>query len=236
MPEGRQAVAREAREEKPPKWLAVTAPATWKQLATGLFWQVETRWNDRPDLRGGGREEAGPYGRRANMTIKPEGAAQYARRADPESSVWYLGCLFTVLADSEETGGQYGLIESLSPKGTEPPRHVHSREDETFYLLEGEITFYIGDETYKATPGMFVSAPRGVPHSYTFETEVIRMLVLVAPGGFEEFFRPPQSSEPAQAMEPPPPSEVPPDIPAIVAALEQHGVEVVGPPGPPVPG
>jgi quercetin dioxygenase-like cupin family protein len=124
------------------------------------------------------------------MTIKPEGAAQYARRADPESSVWYLGCLFTVLADSEETGGQYGLIESLSPQGTEPPRHVHSREDETFYLLEGEITFYIGDETYKATPGMFVSAPRGVPHSYTFETDVIRMLVLVAPGGFEEFFRP----------------------------------------------
>jgi hypothetical protein len=65
---------------------------------------------------------------------------------------------------------------------------------------------------------------------------VIRMLVQVAPGGFEEFFRPPQSSEPAQAMEPPPPSEAPPDIPAIVAALEQHGVEVVGPPGPPVQG
>ena len=49
------------------------------------------------------------------MTIKPEGAAQYARRANQESSVWYLGCLFTVLADSEETGGQFGLIESLSP-------------------------------------------------------------------------------------------------------------------------
>ena len=52
------------------------------------------------------------------MTIKPEVAAQYARRADQENSVWYLGCLFTVLADSQETGGQYGLIESLSPKGT----------------------------------------------------------------------------------------------------------------------
>jgi quercetin dioxygenase-like cupin family protein len=126
------------------------------------------------------------------MTIKPEGAAQYARRADPESSVWYLGCLFTVLADSEETGEQFGLIESLSPKGTEPPRHVHSREDETFYLLEGEITFYIGEETYEATPGTFVSAPRGLPHS---------------------------SSEPAQALEIPPPSEAPPDIPAIIAAL-----------------
>ncbi len=169
------------------------------------------------------------------MTINPEGAAaQYARRADPESSVWSLGCLFTVLADSEETGGQYALIESLSPKGTEPPRHIHSREDETFYVLEGEITFYVGDETYAATPGAFVSAPRGVPHSYTFETDVIRMLVLVAPGGFEEFFRDPRSSEPARAAELPPPlPEGPPDVEGIVAALEQHGIEVVGPPGPP---
>jgi quercetin dioxygenase-like cupin family protein len=164
------------------------------------------------------------------MAIKSEGAAQYARRADPESSVWYLGCLFSVLADSQETGGRFGLVESLSPKGTEPPRHVHSREDEAFYLLEGEITFYIGEETHEATPGTFVLAPRGVPHSYTFETDEIRMLVLVAPGGFEEFFRPAQSSEPAQALEVPPPAEGPPDVPAIVAALEHHGVEVVGPP------
>lgn len=167
------------------------------------------------------------------MTINPGGAAQYARRADPESSVWYLGCLFTVLADSEETGGQYALIESLSPKGAEPPRHIHRREDETFYVLEGEITFYVGDETYEAAPGAFVSAPRGVPYSYTFETDVIRMLVLVAPGGFEEFFRPAELSEPAQALELPPPPEGPPDVPAIVVALEHHGVEVVGPPGPP---
>ncbi len=170
------------------------------------------------------------------MTIEPERIPQYSRRADVGSSVWYLGCLFTVLAAAQETGGRFGLVESLSPKGTEPPRHVHGREDEAFYLLEGEITFYIGEETYEATPGTFVLAPRGVPHSYTFETEEIRMLVLVAPGGCEEFLRPPQSSEPARAMEVPPPAEGPPDVPAIVAALEHHGVEVVGPPGPPLPG
>lgn len=167
------------------------------------------------------------------MTIRPEGAAQYARRADPQSSVWYLGCLFTVLADSKETGGHYALIESLSPKGAEPPRHIHRREDETFYVLEGEITFYVGEETYKATPGGFVYAPRGVPHSYTFETDVIRMLVLVAPGGFEEFFRPPMASEPARAAELPPQAEGPPDVEGIVAALEGYGIEVVGSPGPP---
>lgn len=126
------------------------------------------------------------------MTTNPERISQYSRRAELGSSVWYLGCLFTVLADAQETGGRFGLVESLSPKGTEPPRHVHSREDEAFYLLEGEITFYVGEETHEATPGTFVSAPRGVPHSYTFETEEIRMLVLLAPGGFEEFFRGPR--------------------------------------------
>jgi hypothetical protein len=78
-------------------------------------------------------------------------------------------------------------------------------------------------------------APRGVPHSYTFETDEIRILVLLAPGGFEEFFRPAQSSEPARALKVPP-DEGPPHVPAIVAALEHHGVKVVGPPGPPLPG
>ncbi len=169
------------------------------------------------------------------MTIKPdklEGAAQYARRADLNSSVWYLGCLFTVVADSEETGGQFGLIESLSPKGAEPPRHIHSREDEAFHLLEGGITFYIGDKTYEATPGTFVFAPRGVPHSFTFETDVIRMLVLVAPGGFEEFFRGSGLSEPARELTLPPP-EGPPDVAVMVAEMERFGIETVGPPGPP---
>jgi quercetin dioxygenase-like cupin family protein len=166
---------------------------------------IRTRRRRRDPLPGGERSK--------RMTIDPEGAgAQYARRADPESSVWSLGCLFTVLADSEETGGQYALIESLSPKGAEPPRHVHSREDETFYVLEGEITFYIGEETYAAAPGAFVSAPRGVPHSYTFETDVIRMLVIVAPGGFEEFFRDPRFSEPAWAAELPPPPKARPTL------------------------
>jgi len=113
----------------------------------------------------------------------PEGVAQYARRVDSGSSVWYMGNLFTVLAGSEATEGQFALIEMLARKGTEPPRHVHHREDEAFYVLEGEITFYIGDETYVATPGTFVFAPRGIPHSFVFETDVVRKLVTLTPGG-----------------------------------------------------
>ncbi len=166
------------------------------------------------------------------MTIEPQATAPYAHRASLVDSRWSLGCLFTVLADSEETGGRFGMIESLSPKGVEPPRHVHSREDEAFHVLEGVITFYVGDDAYEATPGTFVFAPRGVAHSYTFQTDVIRMLVLVTPGGFEEFFRDPGLGEPAQELALPPP-QGPPDVARMVAALGKLGVEVVGPPGPP---
>ena len=166
----------------------------------------------------------------------PERLAQYARRVDSGSSVWYLGNLFTVLAGSEDTEGRFALIEMLARKGTEPPRHVHHREDEAFYVLEGEITFYVGDETYRATPGMFVFLPRGVAHSFVFETDVVRKLLTETPGGIEKHFRAPRFSEPARTLTLPPPAEEPPDVAALVEDMARYGVEVVGPPGPPVQG
>jgi quercetin dioxygenase-like cupin family protein len=165
--------------------------------------------------------------------VGPEGLGQYARRVGPESAVWYMGNLFGILARSEETDGRFGLMETVSRKGFEPPRHVHRREDEAIYVLEGNITFYVGDETYGAGPGTFVFLPRGVPHSFTFETDAIRMLAIVAQGGLEEHFRDPRFSEPAQALTLPPPPADPPDMPALVAEMARHGVEIVGPPGPP---
>jgi quercetin dioxygenase-like cupin family protein len=166
----------------------------------------------------------------------PEGVAQYARRVDSGSSVWYVGNLFTILAGSEDTGGRFGLVEAVSRKGSEPPRHVHQREDEAWYVLEGEISYYIGDEIHRATPGSFVFAPRSVPHSFAFETDVIRKLILLAPGGAEEHFRDPRFSEPARALTLPPPPEGPPDVAALVSDMARYGVEVVGPPGPPTQG
>jgi quercetin dioxygenase-like cupin family protein len=164
------------------------------------------------------------------------GAVGFGRGMDQGSAVWYMGNLFGILADSEETGGRFGLVEAVSRKGTEPPRHVHHREDEAWYVLEGEISFYIGDETHRATPGTFVFAPRGVPHSFVFETDVIRELILLAPGGPEAHFRDPRFSEPARALTLPSPPEGPPDVAALVADMERYGVEVVGPPGPPARG
>ena len=174
------------------------------------------------------------------MTTEPrgnahEGGAPYARRMDRESSVVYMDCLFSVLAGSDETGGRFGLMEMIAPKGREPSRHLHRNDDEGFYVLEGEVTFYVGEETYGAGPGTFVFLPHGVPHSYTFETEAVRMLSIVAPGGLEAHFRDARFAEPARDLTLPTPSGGPDAavVEEMGEDLADYGTEVVGPPGPP---
>ena len=171
------------------------------------------------------------------MATEPQGdprASQYARRMDRESSVSYVGCLFSVLAGSEETDGRFGLIEMVAPRGREPSRHLHHGDDEGFYVLDGRVTFYVGEDIYRADPGTFVFLPHGVPHSYTFETDVVRMLSFIAPGGLEAHFQDARFSEPARDLTLPAPGE--PD-PALLEEMGRdlagYGTEVVGPPGPP---
>ena len=162
--------------------------------------------------------------------------APYARRAGQGSSVWYMGCLFSVLAGSDDTDGRFGLLEMVAPRGLEPSRHLHRRDDEGFYVLEGSVTFYVGEEVYEAGPGTFVFLPHSVPHSYTFQTEVVRMLAVVAPGGIEQHFRDPRFAEPAEAPTLPPSPTGPPDMAVLdemAKDLASYDTEVVGPPGPP---
>src|SRR5438270_8161368 len=98
-------------------------------------------------------------------------------RQSLDRSVWYSGWLLTFLATGEETQGQFALMEQCARKGNVPPRHIHHREDETFYVIEGEMTFSVGDQTIQATPGTMVFAPRDIPHSFTIDSEQVRMLV-----------------------------------------------------------
>lgn len=165
------------------------------------------------------------------MSARSSTLRGYARKASVESSVWYVGHLFSFLAEASDTAGQFALVEILGRKGGEPPHHIHRREDEAFYVLEGTITFYVGDEVFVAEPGTFVFLPRDLAHSFTFETDVIRMLSILAPANVE-YFKHPAFSPPAQAMTLPP-MEGPPDVAGLTALLGQHGIEVVGPPGPP---
>src|SRR5215472_1465561 len=86
-------------------------------------------------------------------------------RQSIDRSVWYNGSLMTFLATGEETQGKFAMIEAVSRKGNDPPPHLHRREDEVFYVLEGEVVVSVGDRTIKGTPGTMIFLPRDVRHT-----------------------------------------------------------------------
>lgn len=100
-----------------------------------------------------------------------------------------VGDVYRFLATGDDTNGKYALWEALVPPGGGPPPHVHSREEEGFYVLEGEITFTVNGERVVATAGMFANMPVGTPHSFKNESDQpARMLISVAPAGLEKMF------------------------------------------------
>lgn len=128
-------------------------------------------------------------------------------------SVWSLGGQFTVKLDYALAEGRFSLVEALAFRATEPPLHIHHREDEAWYILDGQMTFYVDDEAYTARSGAFVIAPMGRPHTFTVDVEPTRVLVFAAPSGFEHF---------ALELGSPAVSDVPP------AGLAMPGPEVLG--------
>lgn len=143
---------------------------------------------------------------------------------------WWLGVtLATIKATGKETEGRYTLVEVVEPEGAEAPLHVHHREDEAFWVLEGELTFEVGGETIKASSGSFLFGSRDVPHRYTVDSGPARMLFVLSPPGFEEFIY--ATSEPAKENVLPPTPEEPPDpaeMEQIGALARQYGCEILG--------
>lgn len=119
-----------------------------------------------------------------------------------ENSVWYNGHTFSFFLDAQQTAGAFVLIHIYFRKGGEPPAHYHKREDETFYLLEGEIRFHIGDKKFTAKAGELAYVPKNVPHQFSLVTETAKALLLITPAGAETFFR--EFGVPAQSLELPP--------------------------------
>jgi quercetin dioxygenase-like cupin family protein len=93
-----------------------------------------------------------------------------------------------ILADGEETGGAFALIEAVSRPGSEPPLHVHEREDELFYILEGEARVMVGEAVHNLSAGDMIFLPRGVPHTFRIKSPVARALTWITPAGFEQWF------------------------------------------------
>jgi mannose-6-phosphate isomerase-like protein (cupin superfamily) len=142
-------------------------------------------------------------------------------------TIWFLSNRMTIKATAESTGGAYGLVESLVAPGFSPPLHVHHREDEAFWVLDGELSMRCGDRTFRAGAGSFVFLPREVPHTFVVESQTpARMLTLLSPGGGEGLFI--EGGRPAEHDGLPP--ATPPDIEALKRVSERYGSEIVGPP------
>jgi quercetin dioxygenase-like cupin family protein len=142
--------------------------------------------------------------------------------------LWFLDALVYVHVDGDQTGDEISLVEFAAPRGDMPPLHVDHRNDETVYLVEGRMTFFVGDGVIALSEGQAAVAPRGRPHAYRVESEQARWLVINNPAGFERFLR--AASEPAPDDELPPPGRtLDPD--AVVRLATEYGIEVLGPPG-----
>jgi quercetin dioxygenase-like cupin family protein len=147
-------------------------------------------------------------------------------------ALWFLGSLVTIKSSQNSTGGAVAVLEHRSPRGAGSPLHVHHHEDEWFYVLEGELTFWVGGEVIDAPAGSFVYGPRGIPHTFVVSSDEARFLLVTEPAGFEAFVR--TIGEPAAALEIPPAATEPPDVEALTRVAAGFGLDIVGPPG--IPG
>jgi quercetin dioxygenase-like cupin family protein len=136
-----------------------------------------------------------------------------------------VGDVYRFLATGEETAGMYATFEAIVPPGSGPPPHVHSREEESFLILEGEITFQHGENRFPASEGTFLNMPVGSLHCFKNESNTTaRMLISVAPAGLEKMFLEVGQPLADDAESAPPPTQT--DIQKLLDAAPRYGVEI----------
>ena len=150
----------------------------------------------------------------------------YVLGPDQGRAFWFAGALMVTKASGEDSEGAFALLDQTVPGGYAAPRHVHKDEDEAWYLLDGEATFYCGDRSFSASRHSFVFLPKGVEHTFKVGPQRARMLTLSAPASFADFVE--AAGEPAPELTLPPPS--PPDPAALAEVAGRFGIEITGPP------
>jgi quercetin dioxygenase-like cupin family protein len=137
---------------------------------------------------------------------------------------WGPGDMYRFLVTGAETGGAYFAMEALVPPGGGPPPHIHRNEDETFYIVEGEVDFLLGEERITAGVGDFVNVPRGSIHCFhNAGVETMRMILTFTPAGIEKFFE--ETLERALDPTQPPPDNVDEVAARYAAAAPRYGME-----------
>jgi quercetin dioxygenase-like cupin family protein len=140
-------------------------------------------------------------------------------RAGAGEQVSLAESTFAFAATGDGTAGAFTLIEAVLEAGSVPPAHIHHKQAEAFYILDGEMTFQVGGRTFAARTGDFIFLPRGVPHAYRVDGDgTARVLLMASPAGLDRFFKEASQGDPRD--------------PRIATA---HGIEAVGPPLAPTP-
>ena len=165
------------------------------------------------------------------MTLQSNPAqalAPLAVRKDEGEARWWFGALAEIKATAADTGGLMSIVEVTEHPGAEAPPHVHHRDDECFWILEGDVTFEVGDTRIEASAGDYVYGPREIPHRFTVGDRGCRMLFVLVPGGIEDVIRATSEPAPSRTLPPPPEAEpTPEEIEALKAVVKEHGYELL---------
>ncbi len=141
------------------------------------------------------------------------GTELFIRNTDTAPAYWLVDALWIILADARDTGGRHSMMEQLLPRGSGPGPHKHTWSDETFYILEGELTFLVGEEIRQARKGDYLMVPRNTRHAFRVDSETVRFLNGYTPASLEaliieqatpapERVLPPKGTTPYPAMNP----------------------------------
>jgi quercetin dioxygenase-like cupin family protein len=152
-------------------------------------------------------------------------ASAFGNHRALENSIIVGGNVFSILADQKSTGGMYTLIDAIVKQGREAPPHTHTREDEIFYILDGEVEFTSGGIVTLAKPGDHVFQPRGAQHWFKLKSPTARALVMFTPGGLEGLYR--RMGAPAKSLELPeaaPTAPTPAQFEGLVKLAASYGV------------
>ena len=151
-------------------------------------------------------------------------ATTVIRQHDEGERLWFAGGgVWTMKATAAETGGAFLLIEDRVVRGKSTPLHLHPHEDEAIYVLEGEVTILLGEQTMTASAGAFAFVPRGTVHTFSNQgPKEVRFLVIISPPGFERAFE--------EMAEVAPSADQPPDMDRLMAIAQKYNLKIAGPP------
>jgi mannose-6-phosphate isomerase-like protein (cupin superfamily) len=155
----------------------------------------------------------------------------YKRSPALSNSTWYKGILCSQMAGTADNNGAFDTIISRMRRGTEPPPHVHSREDEFFYILSGEVRVYADGEVFQVTAGECVYLPCRKPHAFVITSDEAHIIITITPGAFFEAIS--KMNAPAERMEIPPDADTityaTADLTETMTVFEQYGIRLLTP-------